>query len=237
MGSGVVSKQRNKMEMDRLLSKWSALAKENEQYSESSKFRALRNVFKELSLRDNLDESARKHMLEVNLRGNHKELQKNRLDDRDLELLVQALEELNTSTSVVLDLQFNRISDAGMESLSKYLEVNCCLCKCEMVCVSTACFMHTCVIVGITIISNFACSQGAPLSSCTLHYKLLHVTICTKRIPLQNGCSNGQMSPYLCTICVFCLDRYKVYAQAGEFLNALMCPFSLICPNCGLSAN
>ena len=123
MGYGVVSKQRNKMEMERLSSKWNVLAREDEQYMESNKFRAIRNVFKELSLRDSFDDSSRKHMLELNLRGNHKELQRNRLDDLDLDLLVQALEKLNTSSSVALDLQFNRISDAGMESLSKYLEV------------------------------------------------------------------------------------------------------------------
>lgn len=111
------------MEVDKLLSKWTALAREDSQYLESSKFRAIRNVFKELSVRDRLEESSRKHILELSLRGNQKELQKNRLDDLDLNLIVQALEELNTSNSVILDLQFNCISDAGMESLSKYLEV------------------------------------------------------------------------------------------------------------------
>ena len=111
------------MEVDKLLSKWTALAREDSQYLETSKFRAIRNVFKELSVRDRLEESSRKHILELSLRGNHKELQRNRLDDLDLNLIVQALEELNTSNSVILDLQFNCISDAGMESLSKYLEV------------------------------------------------------------------------------------------------------------------
>ena len=120
------------MEVDKLLSKWTALAREDSQYLETSKFRAIRNVFKELSVRDRLEESSRKHILELSLRGNHKELQRNRLDDLDLNLIVQALEELNTSNSVILDLQFNCISDAGMESLSKYLEVQ----KPRVMCVS-----------------------------------------------------------------------------------------------------
>lgn len=111
------------MEIDKLLSKWDALARKEVEYLESSKFRAIRNVLKELSVRDRLEEDSRRHLLELNLRGNHPELKCSRLDDLDLDLVLQALEELNTSNSVILDLQFNCISDAGMESLSKYLEV------------------------------------------------------------------------------------------------------------------
>jgi len=111
------------MEVDKLISKWDALARKDVKYLESSKFRAIRSVLKELSVRDRLEEDSRRHMLELNLRGNHPELKGSRLDDLDLDLVLQALEELNTSNSVILDLQFNCISDAGMESLSKYLEV------------------------------------------------------------------------------------------------------------------
>ena len=111
------------MEIDKLMSKWDALARKDVKYLESSKFRAIRNVLKELSVRDRLEEDSRRHMLELNLRGNHPELKDSRLDDLDLDLVLQALEELNTSNSVILDLQFNCISDAGIESLSKYLEV------------------------------------------------------------------------------------------------------------------
>ena len=113
----------DKMEIDKFIEKWSYVAGQRAGYMSGSKYNAILRVLKETSIREKVLEKTGPRLLQLDLSGNQKPLKANRLDDEDLEILLEALNELDSSTSVVLGLRYNSISNAGMDCLCKYMEV------------------------------------------------------------------------------------------------------------------